>query len=64
MADETNIRDFVHERFNRLDAKLDRILDAQETANQRLSRDPRHPEVRSHTDIAEVAVETDPTHPF
>jgi len=37
MADETNIRDFVHERFNRLDAKLDRILTAQETTNQRLS---------------------------
>ena len=37
MADETNIRDFVHERFNRLDEKLDRMLAAQDTTNQRLS---------------------------
>src|SRR5262249_52952120 len=37
MADDDNIRDFVHERFNRLDAKLDRILAAQDTTNQRLS---------------------------
>jgi hypothetical protein len=31
------IRDFVHERFSRLDAKLDLIPRAQETTNRRLS---------------------------
>jgi hypothetical protein len=36
-ADEINIRDFVHERFNRLDAKLDSILAAQETTNVQLA---------------------------
>jgi len=36
MADETNIRDFMLERFNRLDDKLHRILAAQETTNRRL----------------------------
>ena len=37
MADETNIHDFVHERFSRLDAKVDRLLAVQETTNVRLA---------------------------
>jgi chromosome segregation ATPase len=35
MLGETNTRDF--ERFNRLDAKLDRLLAAQDAANQHLA---------------------------
>lgn len=39
MADEskdTGIADFVHERFRRIDGKLDRILDAIETLTRRV----------------------------
>lgn len=32
---DTGIADFVHERFRRIDAKLDRILDAIETVTKR-----------------------------
>lgn len=39
MADETkkteSVADFVHERFRRIDGKLDRILDAVETLTRR-----------------------------
>jgi hypothetical protein len=37
MAAEDNIRDFALERSNRLGDKLDRLLAAQDTTNQRLS---------------------------
>jgi uncharacterized coiled-coil protein SlyX len=37
MADDTDIKDFVHERFNRLDAKLDHLLAASEATNMRLT---------------------------
>ncbi|MBO0765971.1 MAG: hypothetical protein J2P50_15485 [Hyphomicrobiaceae bacterium] len=37
MADDTDLREFVHTRFNLTDAKLDRALDYMVTAIDRLS---------------------------
>jgi flagellar capping protein FliD len=36
-TEDTGIADFVHERFRRIDGKLDRILDAIETLTRRQS---------------------------
>jgi len=50
MADEPdNIVDLTRARYNQIDAKLERILAAQETTNQRLSSLEVHTSMRSNT---------------